>query len=173
VFIGKVNSIETFSETIWTFPNRFETYTNKISFQVDKAIKWEKVDTLQVTTPRDSATCGYSFEEWKDYIVYSNLDENNEITVSLCSRTNLLENATEDLIAFNIEWTTNTPVSNEELNTLTIDNNTITTSTKTEEINSNQVLNIEKQKNVYIWITVWIFALALIVFCMISMNKKD
>lgn len=158
VFIGKVNSIETISNI------------NKINFQVNKTIKWDETDTIQVTTLRDSATCGYSFEEWKDYIVYSNLNENNELNVSLCSRTNLLENATEDLTALNIEWDTSTTQNDEKI-TIPIANssNAITIDKKIE---NSKIINAKKQKNIYIWTTVWIFAIFLIVFCMISMNNK-
>jgi hypothetical protein len=135
-----------------------------VEFQINTIIKWEEKDSIEVTTPRDSATCGFQFEQWKDYIVYTYLDvDNNKLSVSLCSRTTLLKNASEDLAVLNI---LNTPPNDEnwDLN----DNNFEPT-----ENNSYSPLNVKNEKNVYIWISISLLALILIIFCMISMNKKD
>lgn len=163
VFIWKVNSIETISETIWTFPNQFETYNNKVNFQINTMIKWDLTDTIQITTPKDSATCWFNFEEWKDYIVYTYLNtETNELSVSLCSRTGLLKNASEDLAVLNIK---NIPTSN---------NSDVNISVSTDKISDDITPKVDKtsNKNIYIWIFIWVLALALIVSCAINMNKK-
>lgn len=95
VFIWKVNNIETKkanNEIVW------EVQTNFVDFEVNSVIKWDKSSNITVRTPESSATCGYNFTENDDYIVYAyNYKEEGDHGVSLCSRTALLENATDDI----------------------------------------------------------------------------
>ena len=73
-----------------------------VEFQVDKVWKGPVADTVTIQTAHDSAACGYNFEDEKSYLVYSySILEYDPLVVeaSLCSRTQLIENAAEDLAA--------------------------------------------------------------------------
>lgn len=90
---------------IWTVSwveekNRLNQYDKLIvSFSWIKNIKWEYSEVKKISTAQSSATCWYNFEEWKEYIVYTNWEVWEE-SVSLCSRTSLTSNAQEDLEYF-------------------------------------------------------------------------
>lgn len=77
--------------------NSYDKYEVKLSWI--KNIKWEWSDVKTVYTAQSSASCWFNFEEWKEYIIYTNGD-NNKQNVSLCSRTALTENAKEDIETF-------------------------------------------------------------------------
>ena len=51
-------------------------------------------ETLQVTTPRGGAACGYSFSEGREYLVYA---MGKKIKVDSCGETTLLSEASADL----------------------------------------------------------------------------
>ncbi|MDD2907632.1 MAG: hypothetical protein PHH98_03240 [Candidatus Gracilibacteria bacterium] len=96
VFIGRVDKIEQSSianELLGDYRR------NIVSFNVKNSIKGNLSNNVTITTARDSATCGYNFEEGKEYIVYTH-GEGRDLEVSLCSRTAEIVNATEDLEAF-------------------------------------------------------------------------
>ncbi|MEW5840013.1 MAG: hypothetical protein AB1753_03330 [Thermoproteota archaeon] len=82
VFVGKVLSVES--------ANNGRTVT----FEAERA--WKGIDSRAVTlnTASSSASCGYDFEEGKEYLVYAQKGE-----VSLCSRTAPAELATADYAA--------------------------------------------------------------------------
>lgn len=92
VFSGTVTTItDTGSPTM---PNL------RVQFDVDRVWKGSVDQTIDVTTARDSAACGVSFAEGETYIVYaSQNEEDRSLRVSLCSRTALLKNASEDVTA--------------------------------------------------------------------------
>lgn len=96
VFIWKVLSIKESNpliDAIWIIRE------NKINFEISWIVKWDLEKNTKIFTSFSSASCGYNFEENKDYIVYASENE-WKIEVSLCSRTSLLKNADEDLEAF-------------------------------------------------------------------------
>ena len=70
-----------------------------VKMEVSKA--WKEVEHKEVwiTTSWDSASCGINFETDKEYIVYGMKQEDGQYNVNLCSRTALLDDATEDLDA--------------------------------------------------------------------------
>lgn len=70
-----------------------------VNFSGIKNIKWNYETTKKVYTAQSSASCWFNFEEWKEYIVYTNWD-NKIPEVYLCSRSSLLENADEDIEYF-------------------------------------------------------------------------
>lgn len=86
-------------------PTAQGSYT--VHFTVDEQWKGESASTLQVQTAGNSAACGYNFEAGKDYLVYAYasgddpLTAENILSVGLCGRTNLLANATEDIVELN------------------------------------------------------------------------
>jgi len=92
VFIWKVSKIEESS----IVNNLIDYRKNYVTFSVSSSIKWNSNNEITIFTAKDSATCWYDFEEEKEYIVYTYWGENKQ-EVSLCSRTSLLENATEDI----------------------------------------------------------------------------
>ena len=101
VFIASVEDIyqKTFIEEIF----EWETYShtkNQVSFRNITDIKWTYNHNNIIWTSESSASCGVNFQKWKTYIVYAYENGKKEIWVSLCSRTNLTENADEDLEAF-------------------------------------------------------------------------
>lgn len=67
-----------------------------VLFQVDKT--WKGVDQSQVIvkTARSSASCGYEFTLNEKYLVYAS-DRNGELKVNICSRTQAIEDAQDDL----------------------------------------------------------------------------
>lgn len=68
----------------------------KVIFEVSKIWKGPDYKTLILTTARDGASCGYSFKENEEYIVYA-YGEEDKLSTGICSRTNLLTSAQEDL----------------------------------------------------------------------------
>ncbi len=67
----------------------------EILFSVSENFKGE-FSEVSVFTAADSAACGFNFVEGEDYLVYASGTEEN-LEVSLCSRTANVENAVEDL----------------------------------------------------------------------------
>ncbi len=86
VFRGTVASIGSPDEEGW----------QSVNFDVTTVWKGPDSETMTLTTHRDSATCGYPFEERVEYVVYSH----NGSNVGLCGRTAPVEFAGEDLAAF-------------------------------------------------------------------------
>jgi len=85
----------------------------EVTFQVDKVWKGSVSQTTTITTARSGASCGYTFEKGSEYIVYAHGQENN-LSVSLCSRTQPLDTADDDLAQLGVgaapladvyEWT--------------------------------------------------------------------
>ena len=66
-----------------------------VEFEVSRVWKGYDYQTMYLTTARSGATCGFTFVEGEDYLVYSA----NAATVSLCSRTGSMSEADEDLAA--------------------------------------------------------------------------
>ena len=70
----------------------------KITFQVTRVWKGPEYRTLIVNTVRSAASCGYEFQAGQEYLVYTRGTEDS-LQASLCSRTQLLSIASEDLKA--------------------------------------------------------------------------
>jgi hypothetical protein len=68
--------------------------TNKVSFRVAEVWKGPEQETLEVRTPRYGMSCGYSFKEGREYLVYA---EGKKMNVTYCGRTTLLSKASADL----------------------------------------------------------------------------
>jgi len=91
VFAGKVIDIDT--------PNGISiggADPVRVIFEVSEIWKGSDFKTVTITTARDSTSCGYPFRKGEEYIVYA-YSEGGELSTNLCSRTNLLANAKEDL----------------------------------------------------------------------------
>lgn len=61
-----------------------------VTFNNDTVWKGSVDDVATVRTARDSAACGFAFEEGKKYVVYAYEDEGNGLATGLCSRTHEL-----------------------------------------------------------------------------------
>ena len=90
VFRGKVVSIREVErdDGIWS-----STDPTTVEFNVTNVWKGSVSQTLFLTTPRSEVSCGFTFIEGGEYVVYAFEDS----TVGLCSRTRPLWTAAEDL----------------------------------------------------------------------------
>lgn len=91
VFSGKVTDID--------FPIGIKISSAdpvKVTFEVSKTWKGPNSKTLIVATARHGASCGYSFKQGEEYLVYA-YNEEDKLSASLCSRTELLSSAETDL----------------------------------------------------------------------------
>ena len=64
-----------------------------IEFDVETVWKGAVRETMYLTTNRDSASCGFTFQEDASYVVYAQ----DDLLVNRCSRTRLLSEATQDV----------------------------------------------------------------------------
>ncbi len=92
VFAGRVTDID---------PPAVMTSTldeNKITFDVSRT--WKGVDRspVYIYSSGSSASCGYEFEVGKEYLVYAYENE-GRLSTGLCTRTALLADAAEDVVA--------------------------------------------------------------------------
>lgn len=91
VFAGKVVSI--------TPVNRGGVAPQlQVRFEVSQSWKGPAAQTIELMTSTDSASCGFSFAQGSEYVVYAN-DSEGYLGTNLCSRTRALGDAGEDLAA--------------------------------------------------------------------------
>ena len=93
VFSGKAVKIEEKHQNDLAFSSMDSVL---VTFDVDRVWKGENEASITIQTSPSSASCGYSFEENSHYLVYANRN-GDMLDVSLCSRTNLVSSATEDI----------------------------------------------------------------------------
>lgn len=70
----------------------------KVNFKVQRVWKGNIGDTVSVITNTNSAACGINFSDRQSYLVYA-FENQNQLRTNLCSRTQLLSRAGEDLRA--------------------------------------------------------------------------
>ena len=92
IFSGKVIQIKENKNKIL----RFIFDQKEVLFQVDQVWEGEVPAQVLIYTSFTEASCGYPFEENKEYLVYAGKEEGHLIT-TICDRTDLLSNATKDL----------------------------------------------------------------------------
>jgi len=85
VFIGKVIKID-----------ELPSYKYKTKFQVIKSYKGTMEDTVEIVHFWPGPSCGISFENDTEYLVYASFWE-GELSTNKCRRTRLLSEAKEDL----------------------------------------------------------------------------
>lgn len=90
VFGGEVVSIREFD---WGDGSWGTADPTTVEFDVKTVWKGSNYQTLFLTTARSGASCGFTFIEGIEYVVYSR----DGATVSLCSRTRALSEAADDL----------------------------------------------------------------------------
>ena len=96
VFAGEVVSIRGFETREGGIYSSGDLGT--IELRVSTVWKGPVQETMFVTTVRSEASCGFTFKEGQQYVVYSR-SEATPPEVSLCSRTSLAANAQEDFAA--------------------------------------------------------------------------
>ncbi len=89
VFSGEVMDVEGVS---FTRMFGMSIPSEKVTLRVSEVWKGPQRDTLEVSTPRDGATCGYNFKEGQEYLVYA-YGKEQPFKVDLCSETRLLSRA--------------------------------------------------------------------------------
>ena len=72
--------------------------TVEVRFEVSQVWKGAESRTVQLKTSGSSASCGFNFEQGREYVVYASQQEGN-LTAGLCSRTALLASAAGDVAA--------------------------------------------------------------------------
>lgn len=104
VFVGKVTSIQSAGNFITEFlSGLFRKHPTpshyNVTFDISSRWKGDNTSTITIATAKLSPACGFSFEESKEYLVYANAGNfyNSEFSTSICSRTQLLEEAEEEL----------------------------------------------------------------------------
>lgn len=68
----------------------------KVTFDVSKVWKGPDYKNMVIKTARSDVSCGYAFKQGDEYIVYA-YGEGDKLSTGICSRTQLLANAQEDL----------------------------------------------------------------------------
>ena len=90
VFMGQVVSVRELERDDGKWGTEDPT---TVEFKVDTVWKGSASETMYLTTSRSEVSCGFTFVESLEYVVYSR----DGSTVSLCSRTRLLSEAPFDL----------------------------------------------------------------------------
>lgn len=110
VFAGEVVEVEPAGEVVKKADEKCEqeqgawqsampTHKNvRVRFKVTRVWKNVAASEVVVTTPTNSAACGYAFRKGESYVVYAyGSGELGQLTTGLCSRTRTLSSAEEDL----------------------------------------------------------------------------
>ena len=91
VFVGKVVSIDEVSDGVGA--------GLEVALHVEKAFKGVASEQILVYTAAHGAACGYHFTRDEQYLVFAHADNQDRLHVSLCSRTEPLARAGEDIAA--------------------------------------------------------------------------
>jgi hypothetical protein len=92
VFAGTVQAIEDTTAPEHGFLRR------RVRFALDRAFRGVAGTSVEVTTGQGGGDCGYAFVVGKSYLVYAyRTTSTHELAVSICSRTQRLDAADEDL----------------------------------------------------------------------------
>jgi hypothetical protein len=95
VFSGEVLDVE---EEPPTRMFGIRLLSSRVTLRVSEVWKGPQRETIEVSTPRDGASCGYPFKEGKEYLVYV-YGKEEPFKVDLCSETKPLSEARADLEA--------------------------------------------------------------------------
>jgi hypothetical protein len=95
VFSGEVLDVE---EEPPTRMFGIRLLSSRVTLRVSEVWKGPQRETLEVTTPRHGASCGYPFKEDQEYLVYV-YGKEEPFKVNLCSETKPLSEARADLEA--------------------------------------------------------------------------
>jgi len=76
----------------------FRIPSSRVTLRISEVWKGPQRETLEVSTPRDGASCGYSFSEGRKYLVYA-YGKEEHFQTDLCSETKPLSEASAHLEA--------------------------------------------------------------------------
>ena len=93
VFLGRVDSI---SRQAAKQSSRLPG-TRRVTLTVIEAFSGVSPGTIEVRTGMGGGDCGYGFRQGAEYVVYAQRNEEGQLTVSMCSRTRQVEQASDDL----------------------------------------------------------------------------
>lgn len=99
VFTAKVIKINPSKWIVWKFSG---PDSNKVQLEVISSYKGLVSKNTIVNTAISSAACWFNFEENNKYIIYASWEQ-DKLNVSLCSRTKLLSEDSEDIAELG-EW---------------------------------------------------------------------
>lgn len=105
VFSGVVTDIAPARGAIWSSADPV-----RVTFAVSEVWKGPAIKQISSVTARESASCGYTFRANGEYLVYAQ-EIDGVLQVSLCSRTQFLAEANEDLNVLGAGTTELTAVS--------------------------------------------------------------
>jgi hypothetical protein len=74
-----------------------ESSIYRVKFNVDLSWKYLTEKEVTIETSQQTSLCDYSFTVGEEYLVYAKFDSNKTFKVSVCSRTNPIKSAQEDL----------------------------------------------------------------------------
>lgn len=86
IFDGNLNPIRSSADPI------------RATFQINTVWKGAASPTLVVTSARNGASCGFHFEQGREYLIYA-YAQNGELHTDICTRSAELNNAQADLAA--------------------------------------------------------------------------
>ncbi len=104
VFIGKVISIE--NNSVYEETENGFSYTSasniQVKFEIITSYKGDRAEQTIINTGVGGGDCGYEFILGKKYVVYAYFRDKGkkELATNICVRTDLLENAKEDIAFF-------------------------------------------------------------------------
>ncbi|MEX2414894.1 MAG: hypothetical protein WD424_02025 [Paenibacillaceae bacterium] len=105
VFHGKVVAVELSldpHEALGTIGRR-----NAVLFKVERSYKHSRPSQIIVYAGYGESSCGYDFTVGQQYLVYVHTLYGNELHTSLCSRTQSIEEANNDLMKLGEGWLPN------------------------------------------------------------------
>lgn len=93
VFIGKVKAV-----VDQKADSEIQSSADPIAYIIKVDEIWKGIHETEVVvySERHTASCGFTFEEGREYLIYASLSD-DKLHVSLCSRTTDLESADSDL----------------------------------------------------------------------------
>jgi len=91
------NSAAVFSGSVTSVTERGNE--KSINLTTDTFWKGEAVSDVTLSTPRDSAGCGFNFEIGKTYLIYAHENEDGSLGTTLCSRTHEIVGTDDEDIA--------------------------------------------------------------------------
>ena len=72
-------------------------YSLKVTIQVQNSWKGKLPKTVTVFTGAQTSMCGFPFKKGESYLIYADGEKLKDLSVTLCSRTTSLSDATEDI----------------------------------------------------------------------------
>lgn len=98
---SKLMARAVFSGKVLSVVGNMESWNLIVRFEVADLWKGNIGRNIEITTPTSSASCGYSFEEGKSYLVYAYGEVTDapkaKLMTGLCTRTRRLSKAKEDI----------------------------------------------------------------------------